>query len=403
MAISISKFVDVSTRIPKAKAEGRRFDGLVFTASEMNETSDYKDAYDRGEVVRLQASEVLDAFGAGSPEDKFATGYYGYIGPNGELAGELSFAKVLVAEARVSDGSDEVGAAVKAFTRVTDSTNAFGSFTFLDSEAKAFTVDDLTPVAVMNSGMDTRYLFVVAEQRGDMTREEVCDSADTLKACRGTVYISAGWEVSAYMPMALLSATRFETGEVINYMFKQFASEPVTVTSDNDFEEFGKHNVNFYGRTQNNGMAIDFYMHGYNTDGTDTAVYCNEMWFKSACITKLMGELVGTNRLPANAYGISTVRSLVLDVISKAMANGTFSPKDVTQDDQRAIRQLLARMGDDDGTAAESAIDSLRTYGYYLWVALAKDDNGKPIIQYYVFYGTGDSIRFIKGDDVLVA
>lgn len=402
MAINIKKYVDISSRFPTADVAGRSFGGLVFTnKAALPQSADMQEAYDvyeGGGVAYLGLNEVGALFGLDSDEYKFATGYYGYLSPSGRFASRLAFAKVAEGETPVA-----------AFTRVNELTNLFGSFTFLslagggDSDASGDAdIEALREVAAYNSGLDTKYLFVVNRVRGDMSKADVIAEAEKFKAAKGTVFLSGATSVSSYMPMAILGSTDYATGQVVNFMFKQFAGEDPTVFDDSTFTDFNAANVNYYGRTQSNGQTLDFYQRGLNSDGQDTAVYCNEMWFKSECETRLMQYLVSNERIPADAVGVAIVELLVTEVCYDAVRNGTFMTKDnPTAASVLGLRQLVALVG---GTPdiVDTILINIAKSGYDVWGMLDTNAEGEPIIHYYVFYGTADSIKFIKGDDILI-
>lgn len=402
MAINIKKYVDISSRFPTADVAGRSFGGLVFTnKAALPQSADMQEAYDvyeGGGVAYLGLDEVGELFGLDSDEYKFATGYYGYLSPSGWFASRLAFAKVAEGETPVA-----------AFTRVNELTNLFGSFTFLslagggDSDASGDAdIEALREVAAYNSGLDTKYLFVVNRVRGDMSKSDVIAEAEKFKAAKGTVFLSGATSVSSYMPMAILGSTDYATGQVVNFMFKQFAGEDPTVFDDSTFTDFNAANVNYYGRTQSNGQTLDFYQRGLNTDGQDTAVYCNEMWFKSECETRLMQYLVSNERIPADAIGVATVELLVTEACYGAVRNGTFMTKaNPTAASVLGLRQIVALIG---GTPdiVDTILINIANSGYDVWGMLDTNADGEPIIHYYVFYGTADSIKFIKGDDILI-
>ena len=268
-------------------------------------------------------------------------------------------------------------------------------------------LDSLREVAAYNSSLDSKYLFVVNDKRGEQTPYDVAQKViDGFANVRGTCFVSGDSDVSAYMPMAILGATNFSTGQVSSFMFKQFATENPTVTDDATYKFFNNNFINFYGRTQSNGQTLDFYQRGFNTNGDDTSVYCNEVWFKSACENELVNLFIDRESLPANEDSVALVAIQVTNVCQSAVANGAFLRKDVSTEDAVKIRQLLFEAnGSDD---ADDIISNLAIYGYavFAYLSFAKAENlsagGEYIIHYYVFYGTGDSVRFIKGDDILI-
>jgi len=405
MAISIDKYIDISTTFPAASVSGRSFGGLVFTKNSMADAmigTKMYEQFENGEIVQLTLDELLECFGEDSQEYKFARKYYGYLSPTGRFASKISFAKILA--------SDESAAA--AFSRIADSSNMFGSFTFLNlpdvsgsvADEDAARTEMLLAVASKNAEPKylSRFLFVVNDVRGNQTARAVAEKCEQFRKFVGTCFVSGYDECSAYMPMAIFAATDYTNGTVNVQMFKQFDDETPTVKSDTEYDILVGAQVNFYGRTQTNGQSIDFYQRGFNTDKdkTDTSIYCNEIWFKSACETALINTLLSEERIPASDYGVAIVRSEVLGICADAASNGTFMAKELTASNEKSVRKLVASIN---GTAedADAVIVGIRENGYAVLAYLVLQDD-EYIIHYYVFYGTADSIRFIKGDDILV-
>lgn len=409
MAISIRNFVDISTTFPTSNVAGRAFGGLAFTTktpeAQTGDLADVETRFNNGEVFQLTIDEIASLFTKTSDEYKFAAEYYDYISPSGRFASKLAFAKV---------NADED--AVTAFNRVRGETNQFGSFTFLstksgeDSDAE---LEELVAVASENNKLDARFLFVVNNVWGYTAAGEsakVVANVEKFKSYKGTCFVAGASKASACMPMAILAATDYNDGSVVNYMFKQFDAETATVKDDTTYTLFNKNNINFYGRTQTNGQTLDFFQRGFNSDGTDTAVFCNEMWFKAACESAIMDLLISTERLSADAYGVNNVRSVVLDQCTNGVTNGMFSIKEASTVDQRNLRSMIINIGGSTEDV-ENILAAVATVGYSVYAFLSKktdsdggklSENGEYIIRYMVFYGTSDSIRHIKGDDILL-
>lgn len=287
-----------------------------------------------------------------------------------------------------------------AFTRVREKTNMFGSFTFLDTATKTFGVYELVEVSTANSGLAAKFLFVVNDKRGSQDADAVVEKKLLMAGSEGTVFVSGATASSGYMPMAIFGSTDYENGTVNVQMFKQFPGELPTVKDDSEYEKFKAANINFYGRTQANGSTIDFYQRGFNTNGDDTAVFCNEAWFKSSCATRIMEMFLANERVPANKDGVDMVVYEVFGVCQTARSNGMFMSKEVSNSDARKIKMLVAQNGGTNENA-ETILGEVETVGYSIWAFLT-ESGGEYQIHYYVFYGTADSIRFVKGDDILI-
>lgn len=411
MAINIKNYVDISTTFPSANFAVRSFGGLVFTATDAIEQSseDMQEAYEAymgGGVTYLSLEEVALLFGITSDEYKFAEGYYGYISPSGRFASRIAYSKVLSNETPL-----------EAFTRINKITNLFGSFTFLSVQGgggssstseNSSGMEELKAVAQFNASLDSKYLFVVNSVVGEMSTEAIISESKQFKDIKGTVFVAGKTDVSGYMPMAILGSTDYANGQVVNYMFKQFSTEEPAIEDDKTYTAFNKAYVNFYGRTQTNGQTMDFFQRGFNTDGTDTAVYCNEMWFKSLCETALIELLVTRERLPADALGVDLVKLEVVDCCADAIRNGMFMQKELSSRDVRGVREIVVLTGGNDSDVGSIEADvSTKGYSVYAYLTSAEDDQklgtaSEKVIMYYVFYGTADSVRYIKGNDILL-
>ena len=419
MAINSKNYVDISTTFPKAGATNRAFGGLVFTTGTVlpqEEDPEYAGivaAYNAGKDISLSLDEVRAVFGKESKEYKFAEGYYSYTSPSGRFPCKLKF-KAL----------DTSLSLLENFIELDKDTNAFGSFTFLRSESGSDStasesdyLKELLHVAEYNDALDTKYLFVVNQKAnaGELDYKTAIDncgaSAETAKnfaLYSGVCYVYGASDVSAYMPMAILASTDYTNGQVVNFMFKQFPEETPTVFDSKTYSEMNQGLVNFYGRSQTNGQTLDFFQRGFNSNGTDTAAYCNEMWFKAECETALMELLLKSERLSADQNGVASVKVAVADVCTIASNNGTFMNKDAEADDKKVVREIVSLSGGDE-LDVDGIIVDVGTKGYSIYAYLAeKEDHEKlgktneKIIVYYVFYGTADSVRYIKGNDILL-
>lgn len=411
MAINSKNFVDISTTFPKAGATNRAFGGMVFTLSEalpQDADSAYKSTvedYDNGKDIALSIDDVIEVFGSGSKEHEFAAGYYSFTSPTGRFPSKLKFKK-----------QDAGKTLIENFKELDKTTNAFGSFTFLaPADGSTATVGDdylaqLLEVAVYNHSLDTKYLFVVNQKAQSGATDYAAAIANCSKFSRvsGTCFVYGATDVSAYMPMAILASTDYANGQVVNFMFKQFANEEPTVQDQNVYSAFNQGLVNFYGQTQTNGQTLDFFQRGFNTNGTDTASFCNELWFKAECETALINLLISNERISADPNGVASVKIAVADVCSVASRNGSFMQKEASQSDRKTVREIVNLSGGEE-LEVDGIIVDVGTKGYSIYAYLSEmadaDKLGKTsekIIVYYVFYGTADSIRFIKGNDILL-
>lgn len=400
MAISMKKYVEISSRYSTPVVSSRSLSGCVFTPEEMSVLDDEKKVeYDKGRVIAVTKDEVGVLFGSDSAIVKFADKYYSYISRSGNSSGLLRVCKVL------KSGADGYETPASAFERAIGDSVTFGSFTFLEASGLDYeynlTQEDLLTVAGKSAAEDGRFLFVVNDVRGTQTAAEVVAKSAPYSAISGCVFVSGNDRYSAYMPMAIFDSVDYTNGPVPCHMYKQFASEVSTVSSDADYEDFKDANVNFYGRTKVNGSNIDFYQRGFNADGQDTSIYCNEIWFKSACSDVIMSRLLKEERLPANEVGVAIVKNDVGSVCSIATVNGAFMAKDIEPTDYEKIIDLVTRLGGE-GKDVDNIVREVSLVGYSIFCKLRKDKSGENFIDYYVFYGTADSVRFVRGTNYLI-
>lgn len=400
MAISLSKFVDIRTTWPESNSEQRALGGLVFTTDDcVSSASTLKTEIEKNGLVALEEEQIKDLFGESSDVYKFAKRYYGYYNLSNRTASPLKVVKLKVEETPKD-----------ALIRAAGSDNGFGSFVFIGD----FDENDLAEAYKENGKSNTGFLAVHCIVAGDIDDEQngkytvssaanKCNTGGTFNGIEGLCVVYGHDKYTAAIPMAIFASTDYDgTNSVVCQMFKQHDDEIPTVTNDADYKTLTKAHVNFYGTTQSNGKTISFYMPGYNVDGTDTAIYCNEIWFKSRCTTNLVSMLVENGRIPANDDGITMVKNVVLDACVPAATAGVFMAKTPTKEERRRITTFCA-MDDYTDAQTESVVASIETNGYGVVAYLGKNVDGDRIIEYYVLYGTADSIRAVKGNDLLVS
>ena len=418
MGINIDRYVDITSVFPARDDGNFAFSGLVFTTTESkitDQTDETKKKYDDGTIIRLSLSQCEKFFGSNSDEYNFARGYYNYMSPENTFASILKFKKVVE------------NSTVDSFIAASQQAETFGSFTFLSgydkpkdmgSSSAEPTYPELVPliqVAEENALMNGRYLFVANLPRGEKGVSEYTERyIATFKDYAGTHVLDGKHAYSAYMPMSIFASVDYQNGTVANFMFRQFDNDEAVVFDDDTYMLYNKANVNFYGLTQSNGEQLGFYQRGFNMDGVDTSIYCNEVWFKSQSEYTLIKYQVEHNRISADTASVDTVKTELLDVCSAAVRNRAFMVKaTIANSDRKDINEIVLKSG---GTADDisSIVSDLSTKGYSIYAYLAGPispdstygerlgTSSEYIIVYYVFYGTADSVRFIKGNNIMV-
>lgn len=379
MAISQSKYVHITSDVNTTALGSRDFSGLVFTTTAMlaSAPSATKTAYDANEVVGLDYNSVAKCFGDTSDEAKFATKYFGYLGNDGSTPSVLNFAKM-------KDGEEPSA----AFTRVNETTNNWGAFTFLGN----FTDDQLKTVATLNSGYDHKYLFCIG-YKFDSTAD-ASTKMSKYSDCAGCFVYFGADEFGAAIPMGITGSIDFTKRDAtVCFMFKQIAGEEYTISNDADYESMKGINANFYGLTQTNGKTFAFLQRGFNADGEDTGVYINEMWLKSAIATDFMNLVLSQNKIPANNTGATLIKAAISGEVDLALRNGTILPSKTLTNTDKA--NIIRYTGDD------NAPSMVQTSGYWLDVVIEKESDEYKAY-YYLVYSKGDAVRFCEGSHKLI-
>lgn len=389
MAISSSKFVGVNSTALIERAVARDLSGLVISKGTAKDTTKGvgKD-YDEGKVVSVNANTLGDLFASTSAEFAWATKYFSYVSKSGTTPARLKFKKLGTTEDAVDAFKDAIGGS-----------ETFGSFTFLSGAATGEAdATKLKACATHNAGLNYAYRMVV-----DYSQDEEADNyyGNYVSNSGGTVSGDL-WGISgltlcdgcSFLTMARLAATDYTgTNTTSCDMFKSVGGVEATVTDDATYDTLTAMNLNFVGLVKEHGNQWNWYMRGFNMDGLDSAVYDNEVWFKSEIVKDLLNLEDELEKIPANEKGLSMVNVTIQDSITMALRNGTILPgKPISAEKRTAILQQL------DGDAEQ--LDQLLTKGYVLMLELAVDGEEYKI-NYKIAYLKGDSVRFIGGQHVI--
>jgi len=288
--------------------------------------------------------------------------------------------------------------AKEAFVRAKESSETFGSFTFLSGAATGIaTASELKIAAKYNEGLNCQYRMVVDYSINASTD----DNYYTKYVTKGDTTSDSMWGIKgltlcnncSFLTMARLAATDYTgTNTTSCDMFKSIGGVSATVTEDTVYDTLTDLRLNFIGLVKEHGNQWNWYMRGFNMDDTDTACYDNEMWFKSEIVKDLLQLEDSMEKIPANDQGLSFVRMTILDSVSMALANGTILPgKPISKEKQN---QLIAMTGSSD------VLDLLNRQGYavYTWMT---SEGENYIINYRIIYLKGDSVREINGTHVI--
>lgn len=290
----------------------------------------------------------------------------------------------------VSDGSDGESL-TEAMTRIAGLSNNFGSFACVDELTNAQKAE----LAAWNATQNYMYLYSCSVEPDEVSA--LVSLVDGTAGCGVTLDKYSAY--AEYMPMSLLATTAYNAGRsaVKNYMYQQFDSDKASVTSDTDADKYDALKVNYLGTTQSAGSMISFYQDGYLMDGTDMAVYCNEIWLKDAIVTEFMNLLLGLEMLPANEDGRGLARGAIQGIIDEALVNGVIQAGKELTNTQKAY--ITTQTSDSD------AWRDVQTNGYWLDVEIenyVENSVSKYKVNYKLIYSKGDSIRKVEGNDILI-
>lgn len=230
---------------------------------------------------------------------------------------------------------------------------------------------------------------------------QVAAQYDGLCANYNVNYGVAG-QVPAWVMSAILPATtNYDAPNgVKSYMYQQFDAFPVSVGLNDetiDYKTLDSLSINYNGQTQKSGMFVAFYQDGYNTNGTDTAVFDNEAHLKDCIETDVLNTQLALDYISANADGIATITAILQDNCDKAVTNGTISKgKTLTTAQKAYITQL---------TGNEQAWYQVQNNGYYYTVNITTEIQGDKTIYkavYTLVYSKNDTIRKVEGSNILI-
>ena len=444
MAIPQDRYIKInSSLVGDPAVAGRSFGGLVLTQGKgwapQNGLKDDKghdltEVWDSDYLVVVHSvAQAAKYFASDSDEVEYAKRYFAFTTPAGGIPRILTYGRVRVTDGNgdlliwedggwYTEGEESVASPTietpdEVLVRISGGTINFGSLCFIDG---TYTLAQLKTAAVTNAGYNHRFLFVVsALATGTALPADVASGSAAIGTVSGAdlkTYFTAQAPdgisglclvqgdalVSAEMPMALFAATDYGAANTApNPMFKRYPGETATVTDEDTADALDGGNINYNGLTQENGGTVAFYQRGRNSDGEDTAVYCNEVWLKSAVATAIMNLLLTTNRVAPDDAGKALIYSLVDSLARQGVVNGTIEKgKTLTAEQRLAVRQL---------TGIADAWRTIETAGYWIAVAIQISDGSDGVTQkgdykavYRLVYSKGDSIKFVEGTHNLV-
>lgn len=269
--------------------------------------------------------------------------------------------------------------------------NNFASFGFL----QVLNAEQTEEAAVWTNGQNNQFLYSVNVADADYAEIQGKVAGYSGVALNYDAFNGYAW----LMPMILTASIDWDRANgVINFMYHQFPSIPVSVSTDQLSDKLDGLGINYNGATQQAGNQIAFYQRGtLQGEVTDMGVYVNEIWLKDAIASNLLSLLLALPQLPANNTGAGLARTSIQSVIDEAKNNGVISiGKELTATQKAYISQI---------TGDPEAWREIYMNGCWIELTVTSETvNGRQEykIEYLLVYAKGDSIRKIEGTHTLI-
>lgn len=209
--------------------------------------------------------------------------------------------------------------------------------------------------------------------------------------------LNPAWIMSAILP----ATTNYNSQNgVKNYMFQEFPAQPVAVGLDNDgtlYQTLDNDCINYNGQTQKSGKTIAFYQNGFNTDGTDSAIFDNEAWLKDHIATDVLNAFLALDFISADRDGKAIITGILEANASLALNNHVFSNGAKLDTAQKAFITQI--------TGEEDAWLDVQNNGYKFYVDLTTQTQGNSqihVAEYTLIYAKNNVIRKVVGTNILV-
>ena len=289
-----------------------------------------------------------------------------------------------------------------AIAKSADLSNNFGSIV-VATPATPLTEDQIVAIALWNHTQNNMYMYSLAVLPSAAANLEA-----KLIGYSGTALnLKADVSPDDYVeqsPCEILAATDYAmTNATQNYMYYQFPSRNVTVSTDTMADQMDAIRANYIGVTQSAGAQLAFYQRGAlmggGTAAVDMNVYANEMWLKSAITAKILTMFLALPAVPANDEGRALITGILQDVINTAKRNAVISSGKTLSVIQQ---QYVTRISGD-----PMAWRQIQNIGYWLNVVFSSYVNPNNHLtewkaSYTLMYSKDDQIRFVEGQDIMI-
>jgi hypothetical protein len=289
----------------------------------------------------------------------------------------------------------------QAVAKSADISNNFGSFV-LCTPSTPLTIADITAIATWNDTQNNMYIYSLAAKMTDAGA--ISAAIIGLSGAALNIQPDSGPDFIEQSPCEILAATNYnQVNSTQNFMFYQFPTRKVTVSTDALADQMDSIRANYIGVTQSAGQQLAFYQRGILMGGSQDAVdmntYSNEIWLKATITQQILSLFLNVPIVPANEIGQAMILSLVQSVITKAKNNGVISPGKLLDEIQK---QYINRISGD-----PMAWRQVQTIGYWITVGFSSYVNQNTKLKeykatYQLIYSKDDAIRFVDGQDILI-
>ena len=388
-AIPITEYIDVGTKVLTGGVAEVDFSALVFTKESMKSSiaepyatslADQISDYEDGKVITLTKDAIEALFDAG-PLTTWCGKYFGYSN-DGRAPSVINLFKVGLGVAAKS----AYDAALADFTN-------FGSIAFV---GKDFTPQSLQTVATANESTGYALSVSCVPTAYSTTAGYFADCKNVFLAQDVDETISEDTvNLGSWMFCAWCATSNYNRAQMADSIdFKVFGGATATVLDAVSKSARDAARVNYIGKTQTHGLQRQFMQPGLMMDGTDAGVWRDAQWIK-AMVEIGWINLATSGKVPASYVGCAKVRSLVVDIATRAIDAGAILVDKPYDNDTRAKINQYAQ--------DEGAADEIESTGYFVStkiLKIVKGNNTRYQIEYTLIYGKGDHIAKVVGSHI---
>ena len=388
-AIPITEYIDVGTKVLTGGVAEVDFSALVFTKESMKSSiaepyatslADQISDYEGGKVITLTKDAIEALFDAG-PLTTWCGKYFGYSN-DGRAPSVVNLYKV----------GSSVAAKQAYDAALADFTN-FGSIAFV---GKDFTPQSLQTVATANESTGYALSVSCVPTAYSTTAGYFADCKNVFLAQDVDETIGEDTvNLGSWMFCAWCATSNYNRAQMADSIdFKEFSGATATVLDAVSKHARDAARVNYIGKTQTHGLQRQFMQPGLMMDGTDAGVWRDAQWIK-AMVEIGWINLATNGKVPANYVGCAKVRSLVVDVATRAIDAGAILVDKPYDNDTRAKINQYAQ--------ADGAADEVESTGYFVStkiLKIVKGNNTRYQIEYTLIYGKGDHIAKVVGSHI---